>query len=256
MQPADLPKFWPPPRPVILRPAERELLAPRFLRPADDTRRALLFTPAVRWRVAPRVITRASFGNLAATSQPVTLPGSLAAGNLLIVAVGYRSGAGVTLTTPAGWTLLTSYTGNPYCYIFCKTSDGAEGSTLSIPMSGSGNPIGAVAYQIADWFGTPQYGTLATGTSTTADPPAVTPSGPASLALALAGAGGIASAQTVSSYPSGYVNGQIGTGGSANYGFAAGAETTTAGTASVDPGVFTFGQSSNWWAQTVIVNGA
>jgi hypothetical protein len=60
----------------------------------------------------------------------------------------------------------------------------------------------------------------------------------------------------VSSYPSGYVNGQIGTGGSANYGFAAGAETTTAGTASVDPGVFTFGQSSNWWAQTVIVNGA
>jgi hypothetical protein len=228
----------------------------------------MLFVPAAGWAVkkAPAVVSRiTNSGTFGSSPASVSLPGSIVSGNLLILAIGFfNPPSPISLTTPSGWTLLTSLGGGSATtqvgYIFYKTASGSEGATVSISFSPTSSPYawGAVAYQISGWSGTPQYGTFATASSTAPNPPSVTPTGALSLALAIAGGGGGGSVtQTISSYPSGYSNGQLGANASAtNRGWCGSAEATISGTSAVDPGAFTIGTSQAWWAQTVIISGA
>jgi len=285
------PALPPLPRPAVIRPAGQALLRPGAFRPVTHEERrlviadllrskrltraeatvAMLFVPVAGWKhssaaTAPTVVSRSYYGDPSYTlSHSVPLPASLVAGNLLILVVGYSNGSAPQgqVTTPSGWTKLDSITGTNKAleYIFYKTATGSEGATLTVTSTNVARGMGFLAYQIAGWSGTPQIGTAATGTNATPDPPSVTPTSAASLALALCGGDGDGSPQTISSYPAGYSNGQVGatTGtGSLLTGFAAGAEATISGTSPVDPGTFALGftPDENWWAQTVIVNGA
>jgi hypothetical protein len=223
-----------------------------------------IFPGLVSWIIesknAPVVVSRAATQNtFAANPDVVSLPGSLVSGNLLIVWFGYYSASAWTMTTPSGWSLLTSRTTTPggIGYVFYKTSSGSEGSTLGVTCSGTTSNAGwgAIAWQISGWSGTPQFGTFATGTSASPNPPSVTPTSAASLVLALCSGGNIGSTETISSYPAGYSNGQIGAiTSSSNRGFAAAAELTKSGTSAEDPGTFSLGTSAAWLAQTLIVN--
>lgn len=226
----------------------------------------MLFVPAVAWAVhkPPVVVTRVTGnGVFSSSTASVSVPGSPVSGNLLILVIGgYNGPSGSSISTPSGWTLLTSRGGGTastqVAYIFYKTASGSEGSTVTITITSTSGTAswGSVGYQISGWSGTPQFGTFATGTSTSPDPPSVTPTAGASLALALAAGGNISNNQSISAYPSGYSNGQLGNNTSAaNRGWCAGAEATISGTSAVNPGAYTTGQSSSWWAQTLIVNG-
>jgi hypothetical protein len=292
---ADAPQIWLPPKPAIIRPAEHALLKPGAFRPmtreerratiADllrtrrltfkDAKKATFFTPLVMWpvasAVAPIVVGRTtdngSFGSgngsisidLAVTgSNPVS-------GNLLIVAFGFgASGSGSrTFTTPSGWTSLTSTTSSGRgAYIFYKVSAGNEGTGVTISHNNVSiaNSWGATSFQISGQAaGAPQNGSFvsASGSSPSADPPSVTPTVAASLAIAFAMGQCPSSGSLVSSYPSGYSNGQFGRNTGAGAGFCASAEATIAGLSAVDPPAFSLsGSSFSCWAQTVIVNGA
>jgi hypothetical protein len=285
------PALPPLPRPAVIRPAGQALLRPGAFRPVTHEERrvviaellrskrltraeatvAMLFVPVAGWKhssvaTAPTVVSRSCYGDPSyGLSHSVPLPASLVSGNLLILVAGYSNGAAPAgaINTPSGWTKLDSITGANKAieYIFYKTATGSEGATLTISSTNVSRGMGFLAYQIAGWSGTPQVGTFVTGTNNTPDPPSVTPTGAASLALALCGGDGDGNPQTISAYPSGYSNGQVGatTGtGSVLTGFAAGAEATISGTSPVDPGTFTLGYTpyENWWAQTVIVNAA
>lgn len=251
-----------PPKPAIIRHVDR-IVDPL---PANLRRRlrGMAFAPGFRGASSippPTVVSRAASNSTFASSpQSLTLPGSLVSGNLLVIWLAYYSGSTWTMSTPSGWTLLTSRTaaGAGIGYVFYKTSNGGEGSTLSVSSSGTTANAGwgAVAWQISGWSGAPQYGTFATGSSAAPNPPSVTPSSAKSLALALCGGGNISSTETLSSPPSGYSNGQIGAVTSSNNrGFAAGAELTKSSASAEDPGAFSIGVSAPWLAQTLIING-
>lgn len=284
---ADAPQIWLPPslelaKPAIIRPAEHALLKPGAFRPMtreerratiaelvrtrrltfEQAKRAVLFTPVVMWpvaasMVAPAVVTRSTYVNTGSTTSTtaVTLPASLVSGNVILLVVQLGSGAG-TLTTPSGWTLLDGPHGTRIQYIFWKVSTGSEGATVSISSS-IALALAAIGYQISGVVGAPQISTVATGNSGQPDPGALTPTSLASLSIASTSGGfSSGSTQTVSSYPSGYSNGQVIARPSNPWGWAAGTEKTLSGTASENPGFFTMHTSGFWAAQTIILNSA
>jgi hypothetical protein len=142
------------------------------------------------------------------TAHAVPLPGSYAAGDLLIVIFAWYGNA--TATTPSGWTLLGSRvdpggTNRVTFTVYYKTATGSEGSTVSITTN-AGIHSAQVALSIRGWSGTPEMaaenygGTGATGN--TSDPPALTPSWGALNTLWIAVGANVNA--TISSGPTGY----------------------------------------------------
>lgn len=196
------------------------------------------------------VVQATSTGNSAgvrATTSNVNLPSSVAAGEkLLVIFACERSAADPT--TPAGWTLRSGPTAsaNVSLTVFEMTAVGGE---TSVTVSHGSNRTAWTCYRISGWQGGAEAGTAATGTSTTPNPPSLTPSwGSAStLWLAVAALDGATAAP--SSYPSGY------SGGISDYS----ATTTRAmsaqkdsAAASEDPGTYTT-TSGAWAAQTIAI---
>lgn len=253
MAAVDLPPLWLTERPAIIRPAGLLRLRPAILDHAFIPGMSVVGVMAGSMK-APAVVTRAT-STPAGASLACSLPASLVSGNLIVLAVSYYN-AGITLATPpSGWTLLVAQTATTqHQYIFYKTSNGSEGATVTVTPSGS-TGCGTVAYQVSGWSGTPVAGTYATGTSTAPDSPSVTPGGSASLSLAIAGGGNGASTETISSYPSGYSNGQIAALASGSFHWCAGAEKILNSGAAENPAAFTAGNSSAWSAQTVNISG-
>jgi hypothetical protein len=116
-------------------------------------------------------------GATAVTSMVCNLPSGIVSGDLLIVVLG-RSGIAGTVTWPAGWTEIEDQaTIRPLAYAY-RIADGTEGSTITVTSSNS-RTFSAMAFLIknhASSTSAPVDGTSATGTSTDANPPSVTPS--------------------------------------------------------------------------------
>jgi hypothetical protein len=85
-----------------------------------------------------------------------------------------------TISTPSGWTQLfttadTAGGGGYRMAGFYKVASGSEGSTVSVTTSVSTNGR-HIAYRITGYQGTPECGTTANGSGTTANPPSLSPS--------------------------------------------------------------------------------
>ena len=197
--------------------------------------------------------TSKGHNNGGASPHALGLPASIAAGDLLVLALTtVTTGAPYTVTTPSGWTL---FSGFPLSHgdsarvtnIYWKIASGSEGATVSVTMS-TANPYTVHhAYRITGGDGNaPTIASAGPTTSTNPDPPSLTPGGGSKEFLWLAfGVRAVA----FSAGPSGYLG----------YILEAGQFVTNMGSAykqaaasSEDPGAFT-ATSGVWVAFTIAV---
>ena len=198
------PSLWLPPKPAIIRAWKRDdLRNPRATFPFPT------FVPRTTAVAFPAVVTT-NVGNETTldTSYSAPLPASLVSGNLLIVILSGYSGLGASqYNTPAGWTQLfqSSGTGNLRSLAaFYKVSNGSEGSTLALTLTGIGMLKASTAYQISGYQSVPEAGTTATGTSSAPNPPNLAPSWGSANNLFIALCGQLDSALTPQTAPTSY----------------------------------------------------
>lgn len=199
----------------------------------------------------PTVAARAQSGSASNSSTiAVNLPAGITAGDLLVILVN----ATHAQTTPTGWTRLGSEDtfGGRYVDRYWKVASGSEGTTVNITLSAAG-VFSAIAFRITGDDGTgPVSTSAATGSSTTPDPPLLSPGATADwLYLALFASS--SSTGSVTGTPTGYSNLQTSIVAFSSC-TTASVEKATTGSSSDNPSAFTF-TSSNWDAYTVAIKG-
>lgn len=198
----------------------------------------------------PSIGSSTSNGTAASTTHAVSLPASIAAGDLLIAAV--RVGNGAPYTWPAGWNPIVDVGALGIAW---RAADGSEGASVSVTSSTS-NSGACSSYRITGADTTAgAEATAGTSTSTTnPDPPSLAPSWGSADVLWFAYT--TRSNTTVpTSFPTNYSLGQISQNNSAgNTSLHSCARQLTA--SSEDPGTFSFSTSSASLPATVAVKGA
>lgn len=199
------------------------------------------------------------------TTHTIALPNGCATGKKLITFVGI-DGTPTTTTKPTAWAdiIATANDGgnNIFLSVWERQIDGSEGFT------GTGDTVTFATvtaqrsrhhtFLIASGHDTTTASEGASagsaGTSTTPDPPSLTPGGGSKAYLWLALCTKDTSDSPVSAWPSGYTNTGESSGGSfAASDVAIGWATKEATASSDDPSAFTIGESEQWVAATVAV---
>jgi hypothetical protein len=197
----------------------------------------------------------------ASTSHPWTLPGSIAAGDLLIAVAG-KGSALATWNALTGWTELTDENVAAGLFIAYRWADGTEGATVTFTASAATRSA-AIIYRITGAENpatqAPQIGTVATGSGTTPNPPSVAVTGGSKDILAIAcfsRDGEEADDDTwTTAAPTSYTNllqKACGIAGTNLAGMIASAERQVT-TATEDPATFTVA-TGGWRAQTIVVH--
>ncbi len=142
--------------------------------------------------------TATSKEDTSSTSHTITLPSSIAAGDLIVIVVSIRNGR--TLTTPTGYTQLykAGEGGGAITHaVYYKSAAGGETTaTLAVAVGASG---AHVSYRISGWS--------AIGGSINAsgvNPPSLSPSGGLSRYLWIATGGNIDGGSTLGTAPTGF----------------------------------------------------
>lgn len=190
------------------------------------------------------------------SSHTISLPASTS-GKLIVLFIAINNSGG--FTWPAGWTeMFDAATTLSGAYRYC---DGSEGASIIVTSGSSPRACAWAGYAFTGVPGSqnPEAGTAATGTSTSPDPPSLSPSwgGANNYWIAVAGGGSNAALQDISAYPASYTESQLyaeGTAGGANDGWIASALRRASG-ASENPAAMTIATSDDWAANTVAVRG-
>lgn len=196
--------------------------------------------------------------NTDSTSHTVNLPGSIVAGNLLLVF--FSVDGNPTITFPAGWTQLfnTARTegGTTYVRFGCwyRIATGTEGATITVNTSGpSGSQRSAhTSYQISNYTGVPVSAT-ATNNNQYPDPPILTPAWEAADTLWFATCGYDQGQRTVTGWPANYTMNQRNERSNDANGVGVGTAGRQYNAASENPGTFTISASQRWVAATVAI---
>ena len=194
---------------------------------------------------SPTVRSRTTWSSSSAsTSHSVTLPATVSAGDLLVVA--FVAGV-TTITFPGGWTASITQIVNTTLKrgVWTKTASGSEGgTTITVTVDASSNAA-ALSWSIQNGGALEGSTWGTTGTSTTPNPPSLTTSWAAedNLWLAVYAAVGTVTTTTYPSTPN-YINGQTvsSTSGSTDFTVGGGERTVTA-TATENPNTFTISAS-------------
>lgn len=202
----------------------------------------------------------------AGTSHTINLPGSIAAGDGLIVVFAYMAPTGTETISATDWTNITGFvTRNGTAqaiHALYKQATGSEGATVSITSSTS-TKAATVSYRITghqSFTTSPQAGTGATGTSgpDTADPPSVSVTGGPKDVLSLACMAIENETFTGTGAPTNWTNNQTTntgiSGGGAGNGMIQVAQRQETNVSTVDPGVFQHDVSEDWVAQTIVIH--
>jgi hypothetical protein len=182
----------------------------------------------------------------ATTPLAINLPGSISAGDLLIMFI--RTAGAQTLTTPAGWTALVTNNAadatDDVTGVFWRKADGTEGATVNVTPSAAAKAA-AVVWRItgaADPTVTPpQVSSAVVGTAAnSANPPSISPTGGSKdyLFLILGGLDGEGIAFTHSVYTN-LQSANSGTAGAVATNCIIAGATRQATTATEDPAAFT-----------------
>lgn len=197
------------------------------------------------------------------TSHAVTMPPVVNVGDLLLalLASNTQSGNATPITTPAGWTeKSTFYPGTSVRLgVYAKVADGSEDGTTVDFVSAPATQAVAQVYRVTSWYGTiagVEVGVSVNGTSTTPDPPSLSPSWGALDTLWIALAFPNNSDSTLSVYPTDYSNGVYTATATGTSGAALASARRELNAASDDPGTFTVSISAVWAAQTVAIRPA
>lgn len=197
----------------------------------------------------------------AGTNHVINLPSGITAGDLLLLVLAKGSVA-ATVNAHADWTEILDENAATGFYIAYRIATGSEGATTTLVTSANTRSA-TIAYRIsgADPATAPQVGTTATGSSTTPDPPSLTPSGGPKDFLwiaALSRGGEEADDDTwATTAPTGFTNllqKACGTAGTNLAGIVATAQLQETA-ATKDPATFTIATGA-WRAQTIAVHPA
>lgn len=199
----------------------------------------------------PQVAATNTSSAASAGSAAISLPASIASGDLLIAVCGSFDDR--THTWPAGWTeLYDADTGNIAGSAAYRVADGSEGATVTVTF-GSGNTVSShMTFRITGHQGTPECGTAAGGNSTSPDPPSLNPSGWDVAKTLWIAVGSARTTSAASAAPTNYSNLLTVSSGS-NTSFAARRELEAA---SDDPSAFTISSSVEWQTQLIAIRGA
>jgi len=193
------------------------------------------------------------------TSHTITLPATIEAGDLLVLAWAVNSTPSVT--GPSGWTEFmqdTAGSGSPTLYGYYKDAVGDEDSTDITITTGVGRSSAYKVWAIQDAIDPsttePEESTAATGLTVNPDPPSLAPAGGADDYLFLAVHANDSGNQNTTGFPSGYSgtgheNTEDG-GGGVGLGWA---YKSTTGASSENPGTFTIDNARDWTAQTIAI---
>lgn len=186
------------------------------------------------------------------TTSNVTLPASIAAGDLIIAVIAADSGAGA-MTWPSPWVKLAERLDTAHVmsvgYLI------ASGGETSVAVTHTTERSNHLAWRITDWHGTtpPEASALANGNSNAPNPASLAPSWGAddTLWMALA-TWDDSSSPSLSTYPSNYTTAQGTNATASSAGRVAGAARQL-NASSEDPGAFGLSGAETWAAFTVAI---
>lgn len=191
--------------------------------------------------------TNTSTVDTVTTSHTVALPAGIASGDLLIVLFATEN---LTLTWPSGWTSFLDVNNGGKLAAAYRVANGSEGASISVTTN-FGWKSAHTSYRISGYQGVPEA-TTATGSSSSPNPPSLTPAwGQAETLWLVACAGQALSAPTVESYPTNYTNGINSVGGGSDADFSLGSARRSLDAAAEDPVAFTLSGSVQWVAATI-----
>ena len=206
----------------------------------------------------PAVVDITAAGDAtAAVSRDVSLPGSLAVGQRLIIFVAKGDDGGISF--PGTWTELTEEVQSGQASLACawRDVDGTEGSTVTVTSGGGSSKLAWAIVRIgAGTFETTQAPTWTTaeqGSTTTPNPPSHTGFAGLQLWIAVCGAGGVP-ARTFSVFPYADNQTQAAGSGGGNEGYL-GLCTNGTEASPEDPGTFTISSADNTNVGTLSVKG-
>lgn len=218
---------------------------------------AVVFEPrSGRYPALYQQVARATSVNNDSSTWNADLPPGIEAGELLVVVATVRAGSARTISTPTGWTRLYGVTGGGNLRqqaAFYRIANGSEGSVLALAASGSSRWATA-SFRIGKHSGQIEANT-ATGSSSNADPPSLSPSWGSAPTLWLAIVSDIANNSDPPGWPLGWslplraLNIYLGDVG-VRHTSAVRRETAS----SVDPGAFTLPTSGQWIAATIAIH--
>ncbi len=196
------------------------------------------------------------------TNHNIAMPGTTAAGDLLLMFFSYDSNGNPTITDPdgsGGWTQLAavnSANNGATGSVWAKVATGSDGTTVNF-VSSNTQSAAARVYRIlaSEWHGdlTGVEVSNSTGSTTSSpNPPALTPSWGKTNNLWFAYVAG-GTHTGVSSYPAGYGNGQHASGNTGTNGASVSTAYFTNNSADEDPGNFTMASRQTSVAFTVAV---
>ena len=207
--------------------------------------------------------TATSFENTNATTHTVTLPASVAAGDLILILLAMDSAA-ASATVPGPWVELKDELDTGSTFLFYAAYLIASGGETSVVVTSAvGEHSNHIALRIpaAEWQGTtpPEITTGVNGSSINPDPPNSTPSwGSATnnIWVAVGAADQSATTQTFTGFPASYglnnVTSDNTIGGATSAGIVGmAARLLTA--SSENPGTFTMDATETWLAYTIAV---
>ena len=183
----------------------------------------------------------------------VNLPTGITSGDLLVMFIGGRDDVGTGgIGWPAGWTELMDDldTGNPRAAVAYRIADGTEGSSIGITMS-SDRDLVSYCYRISGTSGNAPEIADATGTSSSPNPPNLTPTWGSKDTLWLV-YGSCDDGRAFTAAPTNYTDFTAQDRSQASTGTARRELAAT----SENPGSFTIDQSEPWQAVTVAVEPA
>lgn len=265
--PLDLPpalKFWSPAKPGIVR-SGLDLL--RLDAPSDmkyGTFPFPFFCPSaqVLFPIVEATNTSVTPDTTDTNTHAVALPANIQAGNLLIIILAlWEDNTARTVTTPATWTQLYNIVGTGTIRRFVayyKVASGSEGASVTVTASST---VGWAcnSYRISNYTGVPEAAT-AGGTSTTPNPPSVTPSWGARNTLWIAVEGDADATTTAVTSPANYTNQLTAVRSPNPIASGTGPRLSSAlrelNAASEDPGTWTIPSSDPWNAATIAVRPA
>ncbi len=201
-----------------------------------------------------------TMSNTESTTNNVTMPATVEAGDLLLVLLSTDDAS--TITTPGGWTAIDSDNGTTVTgSIFAKIAAGTEDGTSVNFVTSANQKSAAQAYRIlaADWYGTLATGvnvttTLTSATTATPNPPSLNPASWATeKTLWIAYVAG-STYSSITSNPAGFTdNSHINSTTVDTTGASASSARRALIADSMDPGTFTMNSSQGSVAYTIAI---
>ena len=189
------------------------------------------------------------------TTATINLPANIAVGDLLLIFGAFNSGTNNFAI--AGWTTLLAGVSNNRIPSAFRIATGAEGATVSASWTTS-TQNRWVAWRIpaATWNGVtpPEVSTAGPTSSTSPNPPILSPSWGLSSTLWIAAMGSAVVANTITAFPLNYNDNQTARVNGDVTGAHLGLATRNLAALSEDPGTFTI-TSAAWFAATFAVRG-